>query len=105
MQNVRRRAALGAAATIGALALAFTPTAANAATTAEPTRDYFTMTVGGYDAAVAEANGYQIITNEDGTQESVPVTAAAKARAAALPSIQDRVADAGEVTPLRRGCR
>lgn len=100
MQKVRRRASLGAAAVIGALALALTPTAANAATsTAETTREYFTMAVGGYDATVAEANGYQIITNGDGTQESVPVTAAAKARAAAQPTVRDRLADVGEVTP------
>jgi hypothetical protein len=38
------------------------------------------MVVAGYNAEVAEANGYQIITHEDGTQESVPVTEAAIAQ-------------------------
>lgn len=36
------------------------------------------MTIAGYDADVAKANGYKIVTLPDGTQESVPVTAAAK---------------------------
>jgi hypothetical protein len=33
----------------------------------------------GYDAKVAEANGFTIVTDADGTQRSVPVTDAAKA--------------------------
>jgi hypothetical protein len=41
------------------------------------------MTVVGYDEKVAEANGYQIVTHDDGSQESVPVTAAAKTEQAA----------------------
>lgn len=38
------------------------------------------MVIKGYDVQVAKANGYQIVTNADGTQESVPVTAAAVAQ-------------------------
>jgi hypothetical protein len=41
------------------------------------------MTVGGYDADIAEANGYQIVTNPDGSQSSVPITEDAKAQQAA----------------------
>ena len=60
-------------------------TAANASTgtpgpapTTETT--HAAMTVSGYNAEVAEANGYKIVTNADGTQESVPVTDAAIAQ-------------------------
>ncbi len=38
------------------------------------------MVVHGYDAQVAAANGYRIVSNADGTQQSVPVTAAAIAQ-------------------------
>ena len=38
------------------------------------------MVVAGYDAEVAEANGFKIVTHADGSQESVPVTAAAAAQ-------------------------
>jgi len=36
------------------------------------------MTVGGFDARVAEANGYRIVTNGVGEKRSVPITAKAK---------------------------
>lgn len=60
------------------------PTAANASTgasspTPTTTRVTTPMTVGGYNAQVAAAHGYKIVTHSDGTQESVPVTAAAVA--------------------------
>lgn len=42
-----------------------------------------TMGVTGFDAAVAEANGFEIVTDSSGTQTSVPVTDAAKAIVAA----------------------
>lgn len=60
-------------------------TAANASTgvasspTPNTTRVTTPMAVGGYDAQVAAANGYKIVTHADGTEESVPVTAAAAA--------------------------
>ncbi len=38
------------------------------------------MTVVGYDEEVAEANGFQIITNPDGSQSSIAVTEEAKAQ-------------------------
>lgn len=37
------------------------------------------MVVGGYDAQVAEENGFEIVTHADGSQESVSVTDAAVA--------------------------
>jgi len=99
----RRKAGLAAAIAAGALAFALTPAAANAATTTELTGpQQFTMTVGGYDVAVAEANGYKIVTHADGSQESVPVTPAAKAREAVKPSLTERLQAskaASEVTP------
>ncbi|PPG51713.1 hypothetical protein C5C24_06540 [Rathayibacter sp. AY2B3] len=42
------------------------------------------MTLSGYDAAVAEAHGYQIVVHDDGTFESIPVTDAAKKEAEEL---------------------
>lgn len=47
-----------------------------------PTSQTAPMYVVRYDTAVAEANGYKIVTNADGSQDSVPVTDAAKAEAA-----------------------
>lgn len=60
-------------------------TAANADTgtpaqTPDSVTIYSPMVVGGYDAQVAEANGFKIVTHADGSQESVPVTAAAVAQ-------------------------
>lgn len=60
-------------------------TAANADTgattpTSESVTVYTPMVVAGYDAKVAEANGFKIVTHADGSQESVPVTAAAAAQ-------------------------
>ena len=63
------------------------------------------MVVKGYDAQVAEANGYKIVTNADGTQQSVPVTSAAIAqqaksdqlRAAAQATTQIAASSAGGV--------
>jgi hypothetical protein len=43
------------------------------------------MTFGGYNVAVAEANGYKIVTATDGTQSPVPVTAQAKAETEVTP--------------------
>lgn len=58
------------------------------------------MVAKGFDAQVAAANGYKIVTNADGTQASVPVTAAAAAQkqqaVGALSAIQGRT---GIVTP------
>lgn len=60
-------------------------TAANADTgaptpTSESDTVYTPMVVAGYDAKVAEANGFKIVTHADGSQESVPVTGAAAAQ-------------------------
>lgn len=69
-----------------AAALVLLPTAAASADTGTPqpapqtTTEYRPMVAKGYDAQVAAANGFQIVTNADGTQSSVPVTAAAKAQ-------------------------
>lgn len=55
---------------------------ANAATSDPPPDSTSTstpMVVGGYNEAVAEAHGFKIVTNSDGTQQSVPVTKAASA--------------------------
>ena len=41
------------------------------------------MYIRGYDKAIAEAHGFTIVTDPDGTQRSVPVTKQAKAQAAA----------------------
>ncbi|QZQ53720.1 hypothetical protein KZI27_00320 (plasmid) [Curtobacterium sp. TC1] len=84
---MRKRNTLIMAAGIGAIAsLVFVP-AANADTvtptpTPETTTSVGTMTVAGYDPAVAEAHGFKIVTAADGSQSSVPITAAAKAEAA-----------------------
>ncbi|PZF66464.1 hypothetical protein DEI81_02385 [Curtobacterium sp. MCBD17_013] len=63
------------------------PAAANAATVApsSPATVHISipMTFGGYDVAVAEEDGYQIVTGPGGVQKSVPVTPAAKQEAAA----------------------
>ncbi|OII15778.1 hypothetical protein BIU97_14000 [Curtobacterium sp. MCBA15_009] len=56
------------------------PTSANAVV--ETTSVTMPMTITGYDAKVAEAHGYKIVTDADGVQQSVPVTAAAKKQAA-----------------------
>ncbi len=45
------------------------------------------MNIIGYDKAVAEANGFTIVTDQDGTQHSVPVTKQAKAQVAAANSV------------------
>lgn len=42
------------------------------------------MNVTGYDEAVANAHGYEIVTHADGSQESVPVTPEAIAEQAAI---------------------
>lgn len=67
-------------------ALALLPaTAAHASTGSTPspgTTTYTRMVVKGYDAQVALAHGYQIVTNANGTQESIPITAAAIAQRA-----------------------
>jgi hypothetical protein len=74
----------------GALTLALSlggATAAMADTTAPPpdpdtTSVSMPMVVKKYDREVAAANGYEIVTNSDGTESSVPVTAAAIAQQA-----------------------
>lgn len=43
-------------------------------------RTFAPMIFGGYDAEVAEANGFKVVTDEDGTQRSIPVTDAAAAQ-------------------------
>jgi hypothetical protein len=78
------RKSLIAVATVITLTL-LPVTAANAAEPAgssspETTTTFMPMVVKGYDSSVAAANGYKIVTNTDGAQSSVPVTAAAKAQ-------------------------
>ncbi|WP_256728800.1 hypothetical protein [Microbacterium oleivorans] len=79
-----RRALSITGAAVLTLAVALMPQAALAATpepaAPETISETAPMVVGGYDAAVAEANGFKIVTHEDGTQESVPVTEAAAAQ-------------------------
>ena len=70
---------------VAAILVVLPVTAANAGTGAPaPTPDSVTisspMVVGGYDAQVAEANGFKIVTHADGSQESLPVTATAVAQ-------------------------
>jgi hypothetical protein len=85
--KVARRALSISGAAVLALTTLLVPQAAFADTLEEPTTDSSSasapMTVVSYDAAVAEANGYQIVTNPDGTQSSIPVTDEAKAQQAA----------------------
>jgi len=45
-----------------------------------------TMTVVGFDRAVAEAHGFKVVDNPDGTQSSVPITSEAKAILAGVPT-------------------
>lgn len=67
-----------------ALVTVLTPQAAFADTPvpeeSETIRESMPMTVAGYDEKVAEANGFKIVTHDDGTQESVPITDAAIAQ-------------------------
>jgi hypothetical protein len=87
---MRYRKSIIAAFVVATLAL-LPATAANASTvtsdpapspaaTPDTTTTYQPMVVHGYDAQVAAENGYKIVTNADGTQDSVPVTAAAAAQ-------------------------
>lgn len=48
------------------------------------------MVITGYDEAVAEANGFEIITHPDGTQESVPRTPEAEAIRAQFKTVSPR---------------
>lgn len=79
-----RRALSISSAAVLTLITALVPQAAFADTTepdaAETVSATMPMTVAGYDAEVAEVNGFKIITRADGTQESVPVTDAAIAQ-------------------------
>lgn len=70
---------LASGATAGALAASlFSAMPASAVTVADGDIQVTqAMTLSGYDAAAAEQNGYKIVTGTDGTQKSVPVSAAA----------------------------
>lgn len=85
--KVARRALSISGAAVLVLATMLVPQAAFADTpgnlTSDTSNNSTPMTVVGYDAHVAEANGYQIVTNPDGSQSSVPVTDEAKAQQAA----------------------
>lgn len=63
------------------LAAALTPQAAFADTT-DSFQETGAMNIVGYDEAVAAANGFEIVTDENGDQSSVPVTDEAKAHVA-----------------------
>lgn len=80
-RKATRRALSIMGAAVLTLVVALTPHAALANTpesdAPETVIETMPMTVAGYDAEVAEANGFKIVTHEDGTQESVPVTDAA----------------------------
>ena len=83
---MRHRKSILAGVVVAAIVLL--PAAAANASTVSPaptptpvtTTVHQNMVVKGYDAKVAAANGYKIVTNADGTQASVPVTAAAIAQ-------------------------
>ncbi|SDZ55338.1 hypothetical protein [Herbiconiux ginsengi] len=80
MKNRRLAATLAVAVLAGVGLIA--PTAASAAETDDQptnTRVETTMYVTGYDEEVARENGYEIITYDDGSWESVAVTEEAKA--------------------------
>ena len=82
--KVARRALSITGAAVLTLVVALTPQAAFADTpepdAPETVSETMPMTVAGYDAEVAEANGFKLVTHADGTQESVPVTDAAIAQ-------------------------
>lgn len=57
------------------------------------------MTVVGYDEEIAAANGFEIVTNPDGSQSSIPITDEAKALVADAPDVGARdtvVGDCGQ---------
>ncbi|MEV7694008.1 hypothetical protein AB0N73_11845 [Microbacterium sp. NPDC089189] len=79
------RRALGiTGATVLTLMVALTPQAAFADTPDPEAPTTFSesapMTIVGYDEAVAKANGFQVITNPDGSQSSIAVTDEATAQ-------------------------
>ncbi|WP_144761284.1 hypothetical protein [Curtobacterium sp. 9128] len=61
----------------------------------------------GYDASVAEAHGFKIVHNADGTESSIPVTAAANEAMAQLTAAEaNRLSTSAKhsaVTPLAQG--
>lgn len=65
-------AVLGASPAMAVGTPASDPTVVSTTTKTTP------MVFGGYDASVAKANGFRIVTAKNGTQTSVPVTRAAK---------------------------
>ncbi|MCY7288778.1 MAG: hypothetical protein LH624_11165 [Cryobacterium sp.] len=96
----------GSAVMVSALLLSFLPSAgafAKDTTNAEPSTEYTyveaPMTFGGFDEKVAAQNGFKIVTASDGTQTSVPVSAAALAQVQATPSLAAAAA-AGEAINL-----
>lgn len=72
-----------------ALGVVLAPSAAQADTAENEPPETFSavmpMSVIGYDEEVAEANGFKIVTDENGQQTSVPVTDEAKALVADAP--------------------
>jgi hypothetical protein len=98
----RRALAITGGAALAVLA-ALAPQAASADTpepeAPETVSVTMPMTVVGYDEEVAEANGFQIVTNPDGSQSSIPVTDEAKALVADAPDVSARdtvVGDCGQ---------
>lgn len=84
----------GAAALTLAIALAPQAALADAPEDEAPTtiNESMPMSIAGYDAAIAEANGFEIVTDESGVTRSVPVTDKAKAL------VSDAAEDAPEFT-------
>lgn len=75
-----RRTLVGALA-VGSLSLGLTGAAAVESDTgdaAQMVEETLPMTFGGFNAEVAAANGFEVVTNPDGTQSSNPVTSEAK---------------------------
>ncbi|WP_431837972.1 hypothetical protein [Cellulomonas sp. Y8] len=98
-KTLGRASATFVAAGMVATLCGFAPATAHTPTDTDPTVIVIEapMVVGGFDADVARANGYKIVTDANGEKRSVPVTAAAKAADAQLLAKQQAE---GTVSPL-----
>jgi hypothetical protein len=91
--------AFAAVTTLMVLAGAQTATAATVPPPPKVVTMVTPMVVKGYDATVAAANGFTIVTDSNGVQSSVPVTAAAKALVASSAPLAATSTSAGGVHP------
>ncbi|MFT4135137.1 hypothetical protein [Microbacterium sp.] len=89
------------AALLAISALVLIPSTVAAAASEDESSDattYMPMVARGFDAEVAEKNGFRIVTNEDGSQQSIPVTE----KAAALLADGERLRAAAQGTDAAR---